>query len=108
MKKVLSNRPILFGPETALLIALAALDVILTHRLLAGRHVEANPLAAWVLMKYGMRGMVVYKFVLIAIICVLAQTIALYRRSSALMVMWIGVIAHGLVVIYSFFQVLGN
>lgn len=109
LSSLFTNQRLPFALETILLIALSAADVILTHRLLGGgRHVEANPIAAWVLSGFGIRGMVIYKFILIAIICTLAQIIAIYRKPAGLLVMWIGVIAHALVVMYSVFQVLGR
>ncbi len=109
LSSLFTNQRLPFAFETLLLIALSAADVILTHRLIGGgRHVEANPIANWVLTTAGMRGMVIYKFIMIAIICTLAQIIAIYRKPAGLLVMWIGVIAHGLVVMYSIFQVLAG
>ncbi|MDA7978922.1 MAG: DUF5658 family protein [Pirellulales bacterium] len=109
LSSLLTSKRLPFALETLLLIVLAAADVILTNSLInGGRHVEANPIAAWILVTAGARGMAIYKFVLIAIICTLAQIIAIYRARAGLFVMWFGVIAHALVVMYSVFQVIGN
>ncbi len=109
LSSLLTSKHLPFQLETLLLIVLSIGDVILTFRLIGGgRHVEANPVAAWVINTWGWQGMVIYKFVLIAFICTLAQVIALYRKSSGMLVMWIAVLAHALVVMYSLFQLIGR
>lgn len=57
------------------LVFVSALDAMLTYLVLHFGGREANQLAASVLEQWGFRGMVVYKFALIALVVVLCEVI---------------------------------
>jgi len=79
---VFEHRPLEHESCVFLLVNLA--DVVatawLTH---AGGFREANRIAVWVLQHWGWRGLLAYKFGLVAIICLLAQAIARRRPDTA-------------------------
>ena len=70
--------------ETAVFILANALDVFMTHRLLhMGGFRESNPLADYFLAHWGIRGMVYFKFVLVAFVAVIAQIVYAHRPRTA-------------------------
>lgn len=79
---IFQHRPLEHESCVFLLVNLA--DVVatawLTH---AGGFREANRLAVWVLQHWGWRGLLAYKFGLVALICLLAQAIARKRPETA-------------------------
>lgn len=90
--------------ETAWFILVNALDVFMTYLLLrTGEFRESNGIANWFLMRYGIRGMVYFKFVLVAFVSVIAQVVARKRLETGKWLLNIGTMLVGAVVIYSFF-----
>ena len=70
--------------ETALFILVSLLDLVSTAWLIrSGHFCESNRLAAAVLRAWGLQGLLIFKFVLVAVICVLAQLIARRRPAIA-------------------------
>jgi hypothetical protein len=88
--------------ETALFIALSALDVVLTWQLLIrGGHYESNPIADYFIAGWGRKGMVTFKFVMVAFVCVVTQVIAHRRLEAARRVLRFAILVLGGVVVYS-------
>ena len=93
--------------ETATFILANALDVFLTVLLLyRGTHGEGNPLAKWFLDRWGVAGMVYFKFGMVAFVCVIAQVIARRRPATARRLLYATTAMVGAVVAYSLAQFL--
>ena len=71
--------------ETVRFIFVSALDVFLTYILIRQEHFhEGNPVARFFLNHWGLRGMIYFKFAMVAFVAVLAQIIARSRLDTAL------------------------
>lgn len=71
----------LFPQRYVWLVLLSALDVLMTTVILTVGGREANPLADWVLGNFGLRGMTIFKFVLISGVILLIEYLG--RRDRA-------------------------
>lgn len=88
--------------ETCTFILFSALDLFLTYLLLrSGSFRESNPIALYVLTRYGMRGMIGFKFALVAFICVISHVVGLYRPQTALWLLRFAIGVQAFVVAYS-------
>ena len=88
--------------ETTMFILVSALDIIMTWYLLySGRFKESNPLANFFIARWGIKGMVYFKMIVTAFVCVLTQIIALKKPAYAEFVLKLGTVVIGAVVIYS-------
>jgi len=97
---------VFFEVETALYILLSIADLLITHFLLRQQienlqFVEANPVAREIINHWGPKGMVYFKFGMVAFICVLTQIIARYRPFTARLVLFFAIVMMLYVVIYS-------
>lgn len=93
---------------TTYFILANVLDIVLTNLLLRNDAIEANPFASYVLHRWGFNGMIAFKMLLVAFICVLAQIIALRNLRYAQFVLIAGIVIVGGVVAYSamlFYQI---
>ncbi|HID22856.1 MAG TPA: hypothetical protein EYP14_10720, partial [Planctomycetaceae bacterium] len=89
--RTLFGRDLPLERETALFIFVSALDVFMTYVLLRhsaeGRTVhiftESNAIARYFLNHWGIKGMVIFKFAMVAVITVLTQLIAMRRLETA-------------------------
>lgn len=63
------------------LVLVASLDILMTYVILHLGGLEANPLAAKVIYRWGVPGMVIYKFCFIIIAIVIAEEVG--RRHEA-------------------------
>ena len=98
------GRPLPLETPTTVFILLNAIDVCLTWLLLRqGNHFEANPIARYFLYSWGIRGMIYFKFALVAVVTVIAQVVATRRPTTALWLLNGGSLAVGTVVVYSLF-----
>lgn len=89
--------------ETCFFILANALDVFMTYLLLnhGPEFQESNWLANYILSHYGFRGMIYFKFALVAFVTVTAQVIARVRPRTAKIVLNTGTAIVAAVVIYS-------
>jgi hypothetical protein len=95
--------------EMLLFVVVSAMDVLMTVRLLylgdedRQFFFESNPVARFFLREWGIRGMIYFKFAMVAFVCVLSQIIAQHKPAVArrLLVGATGIVA--VVVIYSLF-----
>ena len=90
-------------PETRAYIAMSILDIMMTWFLLAQQtvFVESNPLAAYFIDHWGPRGMVYFKMVMVAFVCLVVQIISRKRPIVARSILQAGTLIVGIVVIYS-------
>lgn len=87
--------------ETAYFILVNALDIFLTYLILRNEGTEANPIANFFYRIGNIQGMVAFKMVIVAFVCVVAQVVALRSIRTAKRLLWLGIIAIGFVVFYS-------
>jgi len=90
--------------ETLLFMFVSALDVILTYYLLCHPEVhfiETNPLARYFIYGWGLKGMVLFKSVLVGSVILMCQVIARERMDLARGVLNFGTGIVTLVVVYS-------
>ncbi len=87
--------------ETTYFILVNVLDIFLTYLLLVVGAVESNPIANFFLERWGFSGMIAYKMVMVAFVCVLAQIVARRNLPRARMLLWLGCLIVGAVVLYS-------
>jgi hypothetical protein len=73
--------PVLYGDHYTWFVLVSALDVMLTWVVLHAGGREANAIAAAVLQRWGLEGMVVFKFALVVFVVVLCEVIG--RRNLA-------------------------
>lgn len=90
--------------ETLLYVLVSSLDLFMTYILLSqsgGVFMEANPVARFFIAEWGAKGMVYFKFSMVAFVCVLAQIIARYRPRSARWLLLGATALVSVVVVYS-------
>ena len=88
--------------ETCLFILVNALDVFMTYILLSlGEFRESNEMANYFFARWGIRGMVYYKFILVGVVTVTAQIIARKRLGTARYLLNSGSLIIACVVVYS-------
>lgn len=95
-----------FEAETALYLLLSIADLLITYFLLRQQgeqvqFVEANPVARSILHHWGIKGMIYFKFGMVAFICVIVQIIARYRPFTARLVLLFAIVMMIYVVVYS-------
>lgn len=87
--------------ETSYFILANMLDFFMTYMLLAKGAMETNPVADFFYKNWGHVGMLAFKLVSVAFICILAQIIAKKSIGHARFVLVVGTLIVGAVVIYS-------
>lgn len=91
-----------FEHETALFLMVSVFDVLMTYLMLrSGRFYEANPVARFFINHWGPRGMVYFKFVVVAFVCILTQIIATRKPVLAERVLQFATVIVSCVVVYS-------
>lgn len=101
---------LLYETELSWFIMAGALDVFMTYLILRysaeGRTksvlIEGNPIARWVLTQWGIRGMVIFKFLMIGLVAVIAEYVGRYRPATGRLLLQLGTVVVGAVVVYSF------
>ncbi len=109
------RRPLPLEQETTVFILVSALDVFMTYLLFrycaaseTRYEVETNPIAALFYHGRNMRGMVYFKFGLVAFVTVITQIIARERVELARKVLNLGTLIVSGVVIYTLVLLLRN
>ncbi|MBT4863707.1 MAG: hypothetical protein HON53_01120 [Planctomycetaceae bacterium] len=88
--------------EVLLFLCFSIADVVLTFKLLHhGGHVESNPVAKFFIDSWGPKGMVYFKFVMVAFVFLIVQIIAHKRVETARKLLSFAILAVGAVVAYS-------
>lgn len=89
--------------ETCIFILLNAMDVFMTYLMLvSGGFRESNQIANFFLAGWGIKGLVYFKFGLVAFVTVVAQIVAQKKYSAGRNLLNFGSLIVGGVVIYSF------
>jgi hypothetical protein len=70
--------------------------------------VESNPLARWVIGHWGVKGMFVFKLLMVVLICSIAEFVGRFHPRIARTLLIGGTIVVGAVVVYSFFLLRRN
>lgn len=97
-----------FQSETCFFILVNVLDFYMTYVLLNTNGIEANPVAAYFHRNWDFAGMLAFKLVSVAIVCVIVQVVAKRRPSAGRFVLWAGILIVGAVVIYSALLIRGQ
>lgn len=100
---------LLYETELSWFVLVGALDVFMTYLILRysaeGRTqnvlIEGNPIARWVLHKWGMQGMVIFKFIMIALVATIAEVVGQVRPNVGRGLLILGTLVVGGVVVYS-------
>lgn len=103
-------RLLLFETEASWFGFAGALDTFLTWILLhlsarglsRGVFSESNPIARWVLHQWGMRGMVIFKILMVVLVIAIAEVVGRRHPLVARLLLWGGTLVVTLVVIRSF------
>lgn len=82
-------------------ILVNVLDIFATYVLLRLGAIEANPLANYIFQLYNFRGMLWFKLILVALVCVIAQVVAVTSIRKASFLLGFGTVLVGAVVAYS-------
>lgn len=86
---------------TVFFILANVLDIFCTYIMLRYDAIEANPFANFVLIQWGFWGMISFKLLIVAMVCIIAQVIALKKLNTARVLLWVGTLIVGAVVVYS-------
>lgn len=87
--------------HTTYFILINVLDIFLTYLILTRQGVEANPIANFFYRIGNIQGMIAFKMIIVAAVCILAQVIATRSIQTAGRLLTFGTIAVGCVVLYS-------
>lgn len=95
-----------FEAETTLYVLLSIADLLITNFLLQQggggfEFVEANPVAREIINHWGPRGMVYFKFGMVAFVVLITQIIARHRPFTARLVLFFAIVMMLYVVVYS-------
>lgn len=95
-----------FEVETLLYVLLSVADLLITNFLLRQnpegfQFVESNPVAKHFLDHWGPKGMIYFKFGMVAFVCMITQIIARYRPLTARLVLFFAIAMMIYVVVYS-------
>jgi hypothetical protein len=95
-------RPMHAERELKAFIFVSALDIFATYILLRiGGFTESNPVAAFFLFRWGVKGLVYFKLGMVAFVCILAHVISLQQPQTALRLLQFATLVVGGVVVYS-------
>lgn len=105
----MARRGLRFETEISWFVLAGALDVVMTFLLLRfsaegqtrSKIIESNPVAQWVLARWGMPGLVSFKIFMTALVVVIAEFIGAVRPQLARTLLWGGTLIVGAVVAYS-------
>ena len=90
--------------EKSLFVIVNMMDVVMTSLLLnTGSFVECNPIAAFVISKWGFTGMTMLKLLVIALVLLISNVIAIWRIRTSRYLLNFGSLLVGTVVVYSVF-----
>jgi len=86
--------------QTTTFILINVFDVFMTYTLIRFGGIEANPVARIFLERWGFNGMIFFKMVIVAFVCVVAQIIGHRRLRTAKVLLNFGTLITGAVVVY--------
>lgn len=93
------SRQLPLEEESAVFILVNFADVVLTGLAFRFGAREVNVAANWILDRFGLSGMVIYKFALVTFVLLVCQYIHPTHPRTARMVLLVGSVAYGLLVV---------
>ena len=99
----LINRHMHYPNAYTWLLLMSSLDVMLTWVILFKEGQEVNPIANYVIDKWGLEGMIVYKFTLILFFITVCEIVGTLRRSTGLLLSRVSVAIAAFPVVWSLF-----
>jgi hypothetical protein len=97
----LVTRKLPLQDETTMFIFINTLDIFMTYVLISLGAIEANPIANHFFAKYNFNGLIVFKLVIVAVVCLIAQVIAATSIRKGKTLLNFGSLLVGAVVAYS-------
>ena len=105
----MARRGLQFETEISWFVLAGTLDVVMTFLVLRlsadgqtrSTFIESNPVAQWVLARWGIQGLVAFKFLLTALVVVIAEVVGVVRPQLARALLWGGTLVVGAVVAYT-------
>lgn len=105
-----------YETELSWFILVSVLDIVMTFLILRysaeGRTrnamIEGNPVARWILHSYGVGGMAIFKLLVTAVVCVIAEIVGRHRPVVGRNLLRFGTLVVGGVVVYSFLLLKDN
>ncbi len=105
----MARRGLKFESEISWFVLAATLDVVMTFLVLRfsaegqtrSTFTESNPVARWVLSRWGIQGMVIFKLLMTALVVVIAEVVGTVRPQLARALLWGGTVVIGAVVVYT-------
>ena len=105
----MARRRLKFETEISWFVLAGTLDVVMTLLVLrfsaAGQTratlIESNPVAQWILSRWGMPGLAAFKFLMTVLVVVIAEVVGTVRPRLARALLWGGTLVVGAVVVYS-------
>ena len=101
VRGLFSSNPMLFPNAYTWLLLFSALDIMLTWVILRRGGREVNAIAEWVIQRFNLEGMIVYKFVLVLVFVLLCEVVGRLRLSSGRTLSGIGVAIASVPVLWS-------
>ena len=93
--------------EKTLFVLINLMDVVMTFLLLnSGSFYESNPLADFILQRWGMLGMTLFKLAVVGIVLLIANLVALWQIETSRNLLHFGSFLVGTVVAYSVYLML--
>ena len=105
----MARRRLKFETEISWFILVSVLDIVMTWLALRfssegrtrGTFIESNPVAQWVLSRWGMQGMATFKLLMTMIVVIIAEVVGRSRPRLAQGLLWGGTLVVGSVVAYT-------
>lgn len=105
----MARRGLRFETEISWFVLASVLDIVMTFLALRfsaegqtrGMIIESNPVARWVLARWGIQGMVIFKLAMTTVVVTIAEIVGSVRPQVARALLWGGTIVVSSVVIYT-------
>jgi len=108
LRRVFSNKPMMFPNAYAWLLLFSAMDIMLTWVILSrpdGR--EVNPIADAIIANYGLTGAIVFKFALVLVFILVCEVVGRLRVSSGRILSRFGIAIAAFPVVWSLYLLAG-
>ncbi len=93
-------KPLPLQIESLCFVLLSTLDIVFTGYLIHRGGRELNPIAAWILHQYNVRGLVAFKMIVVACVLLAIHLVAIKHLKLAQRVLWFGCLIVGSVAAY--------
>jgi hypothetical protein len=99
------KRDLLLSQEYLAFVLLNLFDLFMTGWIFQHNGVEANGLAVWILQRYGLKGFVVFKFCLVAVVILACEGISLQSIKKSRIIITCGCIIYVFLVFYESYSI---